>query len=483
LRFTVLGGAFLLAACGGDSNTTVNNPPPPAAATAPVQPVVAKIEVLPIPMTTTDSDRFLGVTTAPNGDVYAAGFITVSGDTRMAVARFDALGNLDPAFGTAGIASVNAVPSGNTSELARGVVVQSTGKVVIVGAGQHDVSATPPANLDTDVFLARFNTDGTLDTTFGTAGVARVDLSTGVPTSPTAFRGDSVWGLTLLPNDQLLISGGKVANVGGRTDIDYAAARLTKDGVLDPTFGTGGIATVDVANGGNDQPRTAVVQPDGKIVVTGHTNVPAPSTLVLAVLYRLNPNGTFDATFNGTCAPQAAPCAPGVVAAAITTNIGEAYDVGLQGDKLVINGYGNSTAGATVDVLSARFSSSGVLDTSYGTNGVTAIDVAGQDDRSRALKILSDQGVLIVGSGKPDASNMDGLVALLTPNGQRNTAFGTNGVKLVDLGGTLDSFFAVALSPDGKTAYAVGYKGVAAQTALDNDDARIVVIPLSAGGN
>ena len=88
---------------------------------------------------------------------------------------------------------------------------------------------------------------------------------------------------------------------------------------------------------------------------------------------------------------------------ALLASVAEAYDVALQGQNLVIAGYGRETSTGTVDIISARFLSDGTWDKTYGNNGVAVIDVAGQDDRSRTLQILPDQGVLIVGQGKPTA--------------------------------------------------------------------------------
>jgi uncharacterized delta-60 repeat protein len=117
--------------------------------------------------------------------------------------------------------------------------------------------------------IDRFDAAGQLDPTFGTNGIARLDLSTGA-VAGTAFRGDTSWGLTLLPGDDLLVVGGKLGDGAGRTDIDYAVVKLTSHGAVDTTFGTDGHVTLDIEQGG-DSPRTAIVQPDGKIVVSGHT--------------------------------------------------------------------------------------------------------------------------------------------------------------------------------------------------------------------
>ena len=127
-------------------------------------------------------------------------------------------------------------------------------------------------------------------------------------------------------------------------------------------------------------------------------------------------------------------------------------------------------------MISARFLSDGTWDKSYGDAGVTTIDVASQDDRSRTLKVLPDQRVLIVGQGKPTATLQDAAVVLLTPDGQRDTNLNGNGVALLDFGGPTDALFGLALSPDLTNAVAVGWKGVlpTESSPINNDDARVV---------
>ncbi|MGQ0557831.1 MAG: hypothetical protein ACT4PN_18020, partial [Nitrospiraceae bacterium] len=230
--------------------------------------------------------------------------------------------------------------------------------------------------------VARFDTTGQLDQTFGTNGIRRLDLSTGT-VSGTAFRGDTVWGLTLLPGDSLLIVEGKLAEGAGRTDTDYAVMKLTSNGTVDTTFGTNGLVTLDIGTG-NDNPRTAIIQPDGKIVVSGHTS---DAGVITTVLFRLLPDGQFDSTFGRD----------GVVHVALLAFVAEACDVAFQEQNLIIAGYGRDTSTGTVDIISARFLTDGTWDKTYGDGGMAAIEVAGQDDRSRTLKVLPDQRVLVVG--------------------------------------------------------------------------------------
>ena len=125
----------------------------------------------------------------------------------MLVAKFTPSGELDTSFGNGGVAVKNVAVGGTSREIARGIVVQSNGKVVIAGAAEHDADAAGVLAADTDMVLVRFNADGTVDASFGdTHGVASVDLNDGVsaPTSgtPALIGADAQWGLALAAGRQ-----------------------------------------------------------------------------------------------------------------------------------------------------------------------------------------------------------------------------------------------------------------------------------------
>jgi len=89
-----------------------------------------------MPLSTTANDRFWSVTFDANNKIVAAGFVTEGTDNVFAVARFNKDGSRDTSFGVGGIARINAAVGG-TLEEARGVVVQSNGKIVVGGTAEH----------------------------------------------------------------------------------------------------------------------------------------------------------------------------------------------------------------------------------------------------------------------------------------------------------------------------------------------------------
>lgn len=406
-------------------------------------------------------DRFLGVTHDAQGNIYATGIVsngTAGSDFETIVGKFRPTGEIDTTFGTMGYARHNIIV-GAGGEITRGIVVQSTGKIVVAGTVEH-AGATNPA--DRDIAVLRFNANGTVDTTFGTNGVAILDLSDGEAVGMN-YVADSQWGLSLYPNDKLLITGSQKAT--GRTDTDFAVVRLNADGQKDMTFGTAGVVTLDINQQGAS-PRTGTILADGSAVITGYTA--DMDGVVSPVLFKLTTSGQFDMTFgtNGVFNQ--------IVLAAVT----EAYGAALQGTSFVTAGYGRNSASETLDWVSLRISATGTLDTTYGNNGVAKVDLAGFNDNARCVLALPGNRVLLAGGGRPAMDNVDAMIAVLTENGTLDTTFHGTGYITYNLGAASDFFWAASLSPDKKSVALAGTAAIATG-AMGDDDAAIFVMPLS----
>ena len=141
--------------------------------------------------------------------------------------------------------------------------------------------------------------------------------------------------------------------------------------------------------------------------------------------------------------------------------------------SLVTLGYGKAAETESLDGLSLRLSKYGKLDTTYGDQGVARVDCAGFNDNGRSVLTLPDGKILLMGSGRSDASSADAMLALLTKDGVADPSFGPSGKRVFDLGGTGDQFWGAALSPDKKRVVIVGTKG----SSTTNDDAAVLVLP------
>ena len=458
------------------------------------------------PISLTGHDRLYAVTFDAAGNVYATGQsasgIESTTDYQVTLVKYLPSGELDLTFGNEGIASKNIAVGGTTSnEVGRGVVVQSDGKIVVAANAEHDVNASGLAARDTDFFLLRFNTDGSLDQSFGDKGVFRHDLGTGLETvgnnGATWSAADTVGGLSLAADDKLVVHGSARVDLGTeekpRKDSDFILARFEKDGALDGTFSGDGKVHLDLGEV-NASAKSVTVLADGSLVAAGYTTTGADVlNSQQPVLWKVTSAGDFDATF----ATKDAVSKPGVWHdyAVPPPGRAEAYGAALQGDKFVTMGYGPgpTSTNSTTDWVSLRFSADGEQDKTYGTArgqlgqpiGVTYVDAGGYGDNGRAVIVLPDQRVLGIGGGRPapamppampNQAPVDGMVAVLSPDGVPDESFGTHGVKLYDLGGASDFFWGVALSPDHSKVAIVGIKGAA--TPANDDDSALLLLPL-----
>ena len=182
----------------------------------------------------------------PDGKLLVVGSTEMPGPhSDFAVLRLNVDGTLDATFGADGVATVDFNGIGDDANV---VLLQPDGKIVAAGSAE-----TSEANFD--IALARFNGNGTLDTTFGTDGRATLDLGGGH---------EFAAGAVLVQGGRIVVAGTSDANV----DYDVVFARFNADGILDTTFGTNGSVRVDT-NGQHNQANWLTQQADGKLIACG----------------------------------------------------------------------------------------------------------------------------------------------------------------------------------------------------------------------
>jgi uncharacterized delta-60 repeat protein len=184
-----------------------------------------------------------------DGKIVAAGASQILGGYQdVAVVRYTSAGSLDATFGTGGKVTT---PIGSVYDEANSVVLQDDGKIVVAGYSDNGSNF--------DFAVVRYNTDGSLDTTFDTDGKV---------TTPIGSDDDEA-------NSVVLQSDGKIVAAGysdNGTDKDYAIVKYTSSGSLDTTFGTGGKVTTVIGSSSNNA-LSVVLQGDGKIVVAGNSRI------------------------------------------------------------------------------------------------------------------------------------------------------------------------------------------------------------------
>ena len=345
----------------------------------------------------------------PDGKLVTVGHAHTT-DWQFAVTRHNANGSLDTTFGSGGSVIT---PFGALQDVAHSVVAQPDGKLVVGGYTNSSLS-------DQDFALARYNTDGSLDTSFGTGGLVTTSFGSGR---------DSGQSVALQSDGKIIVAG--YCNVGG---YDFAIARYEADGSLDTTFGSGGMVFTPVGTG-SDYGYSVLVQPDGKLVLVGTSYNGTDNDLALV---RYNADGSLDTSF-GT---------GGKVTTPVGTDVDDnCNEVAIQADgKIVVAGW---TAINGNDFAVVRYNPDGSLDTTFGAGGKVISRVGAGDDRIDGMTIQPDGKILVVGRADM-GSSYDLAMTRFDADGSLDTGFGSNGRVTLDVAGGYDMAYGVVVRADGK---------------------------------
>ncbi len=372
------------------------------------------------------------------GKIIVAGTTSIQGVEQFAVARYNSDGSLDQSFGSGGEATNNFGPDFTVFTEA-GVAVQPGCQIVLAGT-----VANFSGGFSEDYGLARYNTNGSLDSTFGIGGL----VTTGFGTS----NAQSVAGVALEPRTGAIVVAGTVLDPSFTQD--FALARYNaSNGSLDTHFGTGGEVVTASAPGTTSTAAGIAIQPnDGAIVVAGTTsgfdsNSNFFQDLTLA-RYRAA-DGSLDPGF-GTGGEVLTDFGAG----SRTTGAG----VAIQPDsKIVAAGTvsfpfgGGTVAGFGV----ARYRLNGSLDRNFGTQGEVITNVPGpSSDVAAGEAIQADGKIVELGTASvfaPDGSFIgDFALTRFNADGSVDTHFGTNGSVLTNFGDGSIQAVGVAIQADGK---------------------------------
>jgi uncharacterized delta-60 repeat protein len=262
----------------------------------------------------------------------------------------------------------------------------------------------------------------------------------GKVTTDIAPGSDHASGVDIQSDGRIVVAGDAVS---GGTGDDFALARYNADGTLDPGFGTGGTVTTDFALN-SDAGSGVTVQPDGKIVVVGVASVGGTADFALA---RYNPDGTLDTGF-GTV---------GKVTTDFTSSTDAGLGVAVQPDgKIVVAGSTfPSPTGGLSDFALIRYEADGTLDAGFGTGGKVVTDFALSSDFGFNLILQPDGKIVVVGQAFSTTTGDDFALARYNPDGTLDMGFGTGGKVTTDFtSGSFDRGFGIAVQPDGKIVVA-----------------------------
>lgn len=356
-----------------------------------------------------------GVAVQPDGKIVVAGGSTGT----FLLARYLPNGSPDPSFGDGGYVQTH-FPDW---ALPRAVALQPDGKIVLAGASVPVPVDVNGVEVTSQFTLARYNPNGSLDTSFGTDGIT----TTIIPEPERTGWSADANAVAILPNGEILAAGSAGYDAFPPLS-SFALVRYTPDGSLDPSFGEGGI--VQTAFSGYDYLSGIVVQPDGKVVATGTSFGPGHGidfeTMALA---RYESDGSLDHTF-GT-------------AGKVTTAHKLRYSGGpstLQHGEILVAGYTRVNGVSNDFPVIARYTASGRLDSTFGERGFAEITRVNGDSTHEGIPnvvLAQNDGKILIGAANS--------VARLLPNGRLDTSFGRRGI--VSFGNQVSR---LALQTDGK---------------------------------
>ena len=210
-------------------------------------------------------------------------------------------------------------------------------------------------------------------------------------------RMDIANGVVIQPNGRILVAGHTETNFNLQSQ-DFLLLRLNSNGTLDTLFGIGGKVTTDFS-GRDDAANAIALQPDGRIVLGGLSN----GLFFSFALARYNANGSPDTTFGsgGKTVASFYPITP-----CYATDIAL-----LPNGKIVMSGFNYYSA--NLDFMLARFDSNGSLDGSFGSGGKTFTDFLGNTDQARAIALYGNDQIVSAGSSEQGSDSYFALARYL----------------------------------------------------------------------
>jgi len=387
------------------------------------------------------------VSIAQSVTVQADGKILVAGYTGykrydFALVRYNPDGSLDTSFSGDGKVTTD---FGGSSDSGHSVTVQSDGKILVAGSKGFTLFN------NRNFALARYNPDGSLDTSFSGDGKVTTDFG---------GKEDPGHSVTVQADGKILVAGYS-HRYDGSGGPGLALARYNTNGSLDTSFSGDGKVTTDFGGYGYgyDVGYSVTVQADGKILVAGSSS---GNDFALA---RYNVNGSLDTSFDGD--------------GKVTTGFGgyfgsdydDGYSVTVQADGKILVAGSSGSEGYAFFVL-ARYNPDGSLDTSFSGDGKVTTDFGGNYDSGYSVTVQADGKILMAGKSAGYSGNRFAL-ARYNSDGSLDTSFSGDGKVTTDFGGNYDSGYSVTVQADGKILVAgtsAGHNGDRFALARYNSD-------------
>ncbi len=335
------------------------------------------------------------VAAGPDDEVVAGGYAQDPANPNardMAVARWLADGSLDQGFGDGGVVVTRI---SEAFDVVRAVAVQDDGSIVAAGY------ARPGTHYD--LAIVRYLPDGSLDASFGDAGIVLVSFDVWM---------DQAHGIAIQPDGRIVVAG--QARIGSVNDV--VLVRALPDGTLDPSFGDGGMVSTKVGSS-NDAARALTLDGEGRILVAGFTAEGVGQRHDAFVLRYLT-DGSLDPAFADT----------GIARMEIGdgNNIARGVAVDSAG-RILVSGYGDNDAG-DYDLHAARLLDDGSLDPAFGDAGVVTLSRSATNTVAYGIAVDVDDQLVALGEAH-DGQRPGALAAAFSAaDGSLDESWGTAGI-------------------------------------------------------
>ncbi|MFN9503447.1 MAG: hypothetical protein ACK57J_02635, partial [Rubrivivax sp.] len=322
-----------------------------------------------------------------DGRILMAGSASNGATADFALVRYNADGSLDTSFGIGGKV-LTAV--GGSDDHAWCIAVQPDGKIVVGGTSYNSTH---------DFALARYNADGSLDTSFSGDGTVITAVDSGY---------DGGFSVAIQPDGRIVLGGSSIDS--GGTVRTFSIARYTAVGALDTSFSVDGRLLTDVGPGA-DQAYAIALQPDGRILQAGYSLNGANNDFSLV---RYTVTGALDSTFSGD----------GKVITPVTGSGDDvARSLAVQPDGKLLRA-GSGVHGAANAFALVRFNADGSLDTGFSGDGKLLTGLGTSEDYAQAVAVMPGGRIVVAGYGVIGTSNDFGLVRY-NADGTLDTTFDT----------------------------------------------------------
>jgi len=341
--------------------------------------------------------------------ILSAGSVGEGSSSDFFIIQQNSDGSLDQSFGDGGIQTLSLGPAKDVCNFMK---LDAQDRIYVGGSGFA-------FNEWNNVEIARLNLDGSLDLSFGTQGYISQDFGT---------NNDVANGLAFQQDGKLIV----VGNLVEKNDINFLVARFLSNGEVDSTFGLNGYSTFDF-DGAADDARNVNVLPNGKIVVIGVSTTNIPLKTIMKII-QLDMDGNLDMEFgtNGELSFD--------LSSTITEPRGvKVYD---NGDLLIGCQIG------TKDFGLIKFNQDGILDKTFGTNGLISHTVTNTQINTSYEFIQQNDGDIIVCGFSGDYPYYQTCLLGLNSTGAIDSTFGDNGISLNDLSDSTNLWTNIVESSD-----------------------------------